>query len=189
LPDYGNTKRLSFHKNTKLTNGKTSKLKRYFPNTENNANWQNYRRSAPKTFPSPSFPSARIKPSMATHIANIMSKNMSTMDELEDEVYSLNLDPEDKKVILTRMKYLYGNNLALGKSNLDIDRAAARVKQERAERLARLRAEARQLAATPFVENNLSNRLLRTSLQSRKPVASNNANLYSGGKTRKRRVD
>ena len=191
LPDPRYTKKLTFHENVKLTNGKTSTMKRYFPTNEGNAELRNSRRSAPKTFPAPSFPFAKIKPSVAPYLAQIMAKNISTMDELEDEVYSLDVSPEDKGVILTRMKYLYGNNLVPRKSNLNIDMAAARAKQQRAERLARLRAETQQrIAAAPVNSDmqNLSNRMRRMTLQSPKPVATNNEyNLYSGGKRKSTR--
>lgn len=185
LPEPRITKKLTFHENAKLTNGKTSKMKRYVPNFDN-VELRNYRRPVPKTFPSASFPFAKIKPNMAPHIAKIMAKNISNMDELENEVYSLNLSPEDKGVILTRMKYLYGNNLPMRKSNMNINAAAAKAKQQRAERLARLRAESQQLlAAAPKAEENLSNRLSRMTLQSPKPVQTPNENTLPRGGKRK----
>ena len=164
-----NSKRLTFRENVKLTNGKTSTMKRYVPNNDDTMELRNYRRSVKRTFPAPSFPFAKIKPSMATHIAKIMAMNISNMDELENEVYALDLSPEDKRVILTRMRYLYGNNLPMRTSNLNINMAAARAKQQRAERMARLRAETQQrMAAAPTVEENLSNRLRSMTLRTRK---------------------
>ena len=162
LPD---PKKLTFRKNVKLTNGKTSTMKRYVPNNNENIELRNYRRSVTRTFPAPSFPFAKIKPNMATHIAKLMAKNISNMDELENEVYSLDLSPEDKRVILTRMRYLYGNNLPMRTSNLNIDMAAARAKQQRAERLARLRAETQQRIPA---EENLLNRVGSMTLRTRK---------------------
>lgn len=189
--DQLSTKTLTFHENAKLTNGKTStvkRLKRYTPMNENNANLQNYRRSVPTTFPSASFPFVKIKPNMAPHIAKVMSKNITTMDELENEVYSLDVSPEDKGVILTRMKYLVGNNLVPRKSNLNIDMAAARAKRQRAERLARLRAESQQRSLAPPVVENLSDQLSRMSLQPTKPVVTQHAyDYYNGGKRRSTR--
>jgi hypothetical protein len=166
--DSRQTKKLTFHETAKANNGRRSAIQRYFPSNANNAEAQEYRRSALKTFPAPSYPYAKLRSDLAPYAAQIMAKNVSTMEELEHEVYTLLQHPVDREAVLNRMKFLYGNNLPSTTSN-EIDMAITRAKRQRAEQLARLRGEAKRrsvVAATPTEEENLSARLAQLSLQS-----------------------
>jgi hypothetical protein len=105
---------IQFSENTKKHNGRnTRKIPAYFPQTEYETEEREYRKTPKKTHPSPSYPFVKItNPELSKYVANIISKNFQTRGELQHHVDDLPISPVAKRVVLSRLKYLYGNNLA-----------------------------------------------------------------------------
>jgi hypothetical protein len=107
-------KKFQFRNNVKHTNGPTKPLEAYIPNNEEDFSLQYYRRPTRLRSYPPIYPHAKLPQHLAQYMAEVHTKNFSTMEEMENAVRSLPVSPNDQKVILQRLQFLYGRNMNEG---------------------------------------------------------------------------